>query len=95
MIRGKGTWAKTVGRLEALQAAGMEVSVATMIHRGNLAELAEMQVWLQDLGVREWNLDIPCIGGRLAQNQELSVDPGEGARVFGAGFWRLGSWGHR
>jgi radical SAM protein with 4Fe4S-binding SPASM domain len=36
--------------------------------------------------VREWNLDIPCIGGRLAQNRELWVDPGEGAGYLELGF---------
>ena len=40
LIRGQGTWAQTVGRLETLQDEGLEISVATMIHRGNLAELA-------------------------------------------------------
>jgi radical SAM protein with 4Fe4S-binding SPASM domain len=86
MIRGKGTWAKTVGRLEALQDEGLEISVATMIHRGNLAELAKMSNWLQELGIREWNLDIPCIGGRLAQNQDLCLDPEEGAKYLELGF---------
>jgi radical SAM protein with 4Fe4S-binding SPASM domain len=86
LIRGKGTWAKTVGRLEALQAAGMEVSVATMIHRGNLDELEKMSLWLRKLGVREWNLDIPCSRGRLAQNQDLCLDPEEGAPYLELGF---------
>ena len=86
VIRGKGTWAKTVGRLEALQAAGVEVSVATMIHRGNLAELEKMKYWLQGLGIREWNLDIPCIGGRLAQNPDLCLAPEAGAKYLELGF---------
>jgi len=82
LIRGKGTWAKTVGRLEALQAAGMEVSVATMIHRGNLDELEKMNTWVQELGIREWNLDIPCLDGRLAQNQDLCLDPRKGRSIW-------------
>ena len=86
LIRGKGTWKKTVGRLEALHTAGLEVSVATMIHPGNLGELEEMQNWLQKLGIREWNLDIPCISGRLSQNQDLWVDPEEGAQYLDFGF---------
>jgi radical SAM protein with 4Fe4S-binding SPASM domain len=86
LIRGKGTWKKTVARLEALQAAGMEVSVATMIHRGNLGELENMQNWLHKLGIREWNLDIPCSSGRFSQNRDLWVDPGEGAPYLDLGF---------
>jgi radical SAM protein with 4Fe4S-binding SPASM domain len=86
LIRGRGTWAKTVGRLEALQAAGIDVSVATMIHRGNLGELEQLNLWLRDLGIREWNLDIPCLGGRLAQNRDLWVSPEEGAGYLELGF---------
>lgn len=86
LIRGRGTWAKTVGRLEALQAAGLAVSVATMIHQGNLEELARMHTWLRELGIREWNLDLPCIAGRLAQNQDLSLAPEEGAKYLKLGF---------
>ena len=93
LIRGKGTWKKTVERLEALQAAGLEVSVATMIHRGNLEELEKMQNWLQKLGIREWNLDIPCISGRLGQNQDLWLDPRGGCAVLRFWFWRVGSRG--
>ena len=94
LIRGKGTWKKTVERLEALQAAGLEVSVATMIHRGNLEELEKMQNWLQKLGIREWNLDIPCISGRLSQNQDLWLDPEEAAHLLRFWFWRVGSRGY-
>ena len=57
-----------------------------MIHRGNLGELENMRNWLQKLGIREWNLDIPCIGGRLSQNQDLWVDPEEGAPFLDFGF---------
>ena len=86
LLRGPGTWKKTVDRMQALQNAGFEVSVATMIHRGNVAELAEMSRWLQQAGVREWNLDIPCVSGRLAENQDLWVEPTEAAKFLDLGF---------
>jgi radical SAM protein with 4Fe4S-binding SPASM domain len=86
LIRGRGAWAKTVERLAILQAAGLAVSVATMIHRGNLPELEKMSAWLQSLGVREWNLDIPCPGGRWAENRDLWLDPQEGAPYLEMGF---------
>jgi radical SAM protein with 4Fe4S-binding SPASM domain len=85
-LRGPGTWKKTVACLENLQADGVEVSVATMVHQGNRRELAEMQIWLQKLGIREWNLDIPCKSGRLAQNQDICLDHREGARFLELGF---------
>jgi radical SAM protein with 4Fe4S-binding SPASM domain len=85
-LRGQGTWKKTVARLQRVQAVGLEVSVATMVHRGNCNELARMQNWLQTLGIREWNLDIPCVSGRLAQNQDVWLDPREGAQYLELGF---------
>ncbi len=60
--------------------------MATMVHRGNRNELAKMQNWLRELGIREWNLDIPCVSGRLAQNQDVWLDPREGAQYLELGF---------
>lgn len=86
VIRGPGTWTRTVARLQALQDQGLAVSVATMIHRSNLSELEEMAGWLAELGVREWNLDLPCIGGRLAENRVIGVDPAVGAKYLELGY---------
>jgi|GEM_PF-298397 len=86
LIRGKGTWRRTVARLEALLAAGKSVSISTMIHRGNLAELPRLHTWLQSLGIREWSLDIPCPSGRLIEHQDIWVDPLEGAPYLELGF---------
>ncbi len=85
-IRGPGTWRKTVDRLETLLKHGITVSVATMIHQGNLAELPHLHTWLQGLGIREWNLDIPCPSGRLAKHPEIWVDPLEGAPYLDLAF---------
>jgi len=57
-----------------------------MIHRGNLGELEEMQDWLRHLGIREWNLDMPCISGRLNENRDLWLAPEEGAPYLEFGF---------
>jgi len=86
LIRGPGTWQKTVARLEALLKAGMSVSVATMIHQGNLAELPRLHAWLQGLGIREWSLDLPCASGRLTENAEIWVEPLAGAPYLELGF---------
>lgn len=86
LIRGPGTWRQAVNRLEALLAEGMPVSVATMIHQGNLAELPAMHTWLSGLGIREWNLDIPCKSGRLLQEPDIWVEPLEGAPYLELGF---------
>lgn len=86
LIRGPGTWQRTVARLQALLAAGMSVSVATMIHRGNLAELPGLHSWLQSIGIREWSLDIPCPTGRLAEFPDILVEPLEGAPYLDLAF---------
>jgi radical SAM protein with 4Fe4S-binding SPASM domain len=86
LIRGTGTWKKTVRRIKALQNAGLEVAIATMIHRGNLDELEKMRNWLHKLGIREWNLDIPCSSGRLNRNQDLWLNPEEAGRYLELGF---------
>ena len=74
-LRGRGTWERAVAGLKRVQDRGLAVSVATMIHTGNLHELPEMREWLRGLGVREWHLDVPCARGRLAGHPELVVPP--------------------
>lgn len=85
-LRGPGTWERTASRIPALQAAGIQVSVATMIHRHNLTELPEMRDWLLQQGVREWNLDLPCVAGRATPEAEWLVTPEEAAPLLDLGF---------
>ncbi|MDD3580034.1 MAG: radical SAM protein [Desulfobacca sp.] len=86
LIRGRGTWSRTVANLQAALARGLMVSVATMIHAGNQQELAELGQLLQEWGVREWGLDVPCFTGRLAQHPELYLDPAQAAPYLNLGF---------
>ncbi|MCL6620512.1 MAG: radical SAM protein [Syntrophobacterales bacterium] len=74
-LRGPGTWKRAVAGLKRVQDRGLAVSVATMVHTGNLHELEEMGQWLKELGVREWSLDVPCVSGRLAEHPDLKVPP--------------------
>ncbi|MEJ5329653.1 MAG: radical SAM protein [Desulfobaccales bacterium] len=74
-LRGAGTWKRAVEGLKRAQDRGLAVSVATMVHPGNLHELDEMGRWLRELGVREWSLDVPCVSGRLSKHPDLWVPP--------------------
>jgi len=86
MLRGRGTWDRTVRNLKAVQDAGLALSVATMIHAGNLEELEDLGELLQQWGVREWNLDVPCYSGRLLLHPELYADPAAAVSFLGLGY---------
>ncbi len=74
-LRGPGSFRRAVEGLKRVRDRGLAVSVATMVHPGNLHELEEMGRWLKELGVREWSLDVPCVSGRLSGQSELWVPP--------------------
>lgn len=85
-LRGKGTFKKTMKALELALQKGFDVSVATMIHRNNLDEFEEMETLFKSMGVKEWNVDIPCVTGRLKENQNLQLEPQEAAEFLKYGF---------
>ncbi len=85
-LRGKGTFKKTIAAIDHLQEAGIRVSVATMIHRRNLSEFDRLSHLLQSKNIEEWNVDVPCVEGRLKENRDLQVSPSEGGRFLGYGF---------
>jgi AdoMet-dependent heme synthase len=85
-LRGKGTFEKTIMAIDHLQEANIRVSVATMIHRRNLSEFDELASLLQSKNIEEWNVDVPCVEGRLKENQDLQVPPFEAGRFLGYGF---------
>jgi len=89
-LRGKGTFEKTMTAIDHLQEANLRVSAATMIHRKNLSEFDQLASLLQSKHIEEWNVDVPCLEGRLKTNQDFSVSPSEAGRFleygFGGGF---------
>ncbi len=82
LLRGRGTFRRTVESLTWALEAGMDVSVATVIHRGNLHELESLGAMLEDLGVASWTLEYPVAWGRMAENRELMPDVAEAAPLF-------------
>jgi radical SAM protein with 4Fe4S-binding SPASM domain len=86
LIRGKGSFKKAVQAMEAVASEGKALSVATMIHRGNLDELDELRDLIQDMGALEWSMDYPCVEGRWASNPDLSVDLAAAAEKMSLGF---------
>lgn len=86
MLRGAGSFAPAVEAARRVRAAGLELSVATMVHAGNLEQFADMASLVQDLGAREWGIDAPCLAGRLGQHPELAVTPQEAAQAMAHAF---------
>ncbi len=64
-IRGDGNFERSTQAIRRLIDAGKQVSVATMVHRGNLQDFEELAALLSELGVREWAVDQPSPAGRL------------------------------
>ncbi len=85
-IRGEGTFEKALRAIDHLQEANIRVSVATMIHRKNLEEFDRLASLLQSKGIQEWNVDVPCIAGRLKENLGLWVSPSEAAPFLRYGY---------
>ncbi len=88
-LRGEGTFEKVIRAIDRLQEAHLQVSIATMIHRDNLAEFDELASLLQSKQIGEWNVDVPCLAGRLEEHQDLWVSPKEAGLLlryaFGGG----------
>lgn len=95
-LRGEGTFERVIRAIDYLQEAHLRVSIATMIHRDNLGELDELASFLRSKQIEEWNVDVPCLAGRLEENRDLWVSPEEGGPLlryaFGGG---LHSAGHQ
>jgi radical SAM protein with 4Fe4S-binding SPASM domain len=75
--------------MEAVQRAldaGFAVSIATMVHGGNLSEFDEMDGVFRELGIKDWSVDVPSNTGRMKQHPEIHVDAAEAGRYLGYGY---------
>jgi radical SAM protein with 4Fe4S-binding SPASM domain len=79
---------KTVQAIKNMNAVGLDVSVATMIHAQNLDELDELEKLLKELKVKSWALDIPSKTGEFVKHPELYPaveEAGDALRTYGWG----------
>jgi len=67
-LRGEGSFEAALRGCEAVRGAGLDLSIATMIHSRNLGDLPALETMVSDLGTVAWALDIPVETGRLAAN---------------------------
>jgi len=81
-IRGSGNFKKAMKGIRNLQDVGIDVSIATMIHKYNAHEFDEMKAMICELDVVSWTLDVPCIEGNLKLNNNLVLDIKTAAHIF-------------
>lgn len=85
-VRGSGSFARAMKGLRHALDAGFAVSVSTMVHEGNLSDFDSMERMFKDMAIREWTVDVPCLTGRLKENDGFHVSPGVGGRYLGYGY---------
>jgi radical SAM protein with 4Fe4S-binding SPASM domain len=73
MLRGPGTFDRVMEGINAAREEGIPVSVATMIHRGNLDEFEQLRRFTDDIDAVQWGVDILCMAGSLERNRDLAV----------------------
>ncbi len=86
ILRGKGTYKIVMEKLIKSIDFGITVSIATMVHRGNLDEFEAMENLFKKLGIKEWTVDVPCEVGNLKKDQSLMVSPEIGGKYLNFGF---------
>ncbi len=90
MVRGEGSFEKAMKGLQAVVDAGIEVSVATVVHEGNLDQFDELGKVVEGLGVSRWGIDAVCKAGNAEGNSIFDVPPATAAKLmehsFGGSF---------
>ena len=71
LLRGRGGFSRTMRALEEALGAGMQVSVATVLHARNLGEVEGLGRRLEKMGVSSWTLEFPVPEGRLRERPDL------------------------
>jgi radical SAM protein with 4Fe4S-binding SPASM domain len=85
-LRGSGSFQRSREAIGDALNTGFDVSISTMVHRGNLSDFDAMERLWKDLGIKDWTVDVPCPTGRLKEHPELYVTPEEGGKYLGYGY---------
>jgi radical SAM protein with 4Fe4S-binding SPASM domain len=86
LLRGKGSYDKSMLGISALQDYGIQVSIATMVHRYNAGEFVDMKKLFSELEVLSWSVDVPCAAGNLKANKDYMLPPEDAAPLLNYGF---------
>ncbi len=90
LLRGEGSFERTLYGIDVLRSAGIHVAVATIVTAINRHDFDSMRNLLESMGVSEWNVDVPSMSGRFTENPGLLLPPEESARYlsysYGGGY---------
>ncbi len=90
MLRGKGSFERAMKGIQAAKKAGIPISFATMIHKGNLREFDKMKIFIEQTEALEWGIDFPVAAGSLDNNRDLLASYKEAVPLvsyaFGGGY---------
>ncbi len=86
LLRGKGSYKSSMEGISNLARAGIQVSIATMIHNFNTEEFDEMEKLFLGQGVISWSVDVPSVTGSLEENKEFVPNINEAVKYLHYGF---------
>lgn len=72
-LRGEGSFDRTLRGIRMAKDAGIPISIATMIHQGNLKDFDRLKRFSEDMDATEWGIDVPCVAGSLKDHPDLLV----------------------
>jgi radical SAM protein with 4Fe4S-binding SPASM domain len=73
MLRGEGSFDRVMAGIAAARREGIPVSIATMVHSGNLDEFERMRSYIEEIEAVQWGVDILCTAGSLRENRDIIV----------------------
>ena len=85
-LRGKGTFRAALKAVKTAIDAGLDVSVATMVHAKNLRDFGKLDRLFRKIGIKDWTVDIPCREGRLREHADFWVSPDRAGTFLRYGF---------
>lgn len=86
LLRGKGSFARSMKGISNLSESRIPVSIATMVHKYNTDEFEEMEKLFSEKKAISWSVDVPCIVGELAENKDFVFDLKKAANFLKYGF---------
>lgn len=75
LLRGTGSFERTIEGVRIAREHGADISFSTMIHAGNIGEFDRMAAFIEETGVLEWGVDMPCPPGAPGTGQNPPIDP--------------------
>jgi len=81
-LRGKGSFKRAITAMKSVKEAGIDLSIATMVHQYNLNDFQKMSELLKSYNVREWGIDVPLQTGNLKSAKDFIVSPEKGGEYL-------------